>query len=223
MNPAPWAGALPAFLSRRRTWLRLFFVFSDFLLASFRPVLLESLPPSKGSSGPLFLGPETSCDVESNRSQVDMGGTGSSGALWGGSCMPPEGEPLQGMLASMSPSGNEDKPLALEGCQRHLCRLHLEQGANQPFSGQGPDLPPPLSLSHLPCPKATCSLCTHTHVSTCAHKSSWFREGRDSLQRDRVSPSVILFLWFSFQAVTVNLFYLSLCKSLCRIKPFTSF
>lgn len=108
--------------------------------------------------------------------------------------MPPEGEPLQGVLASVSSSGNEDNPLALEGCQHHLCRLHLEQGANQPFSGQGPDLPSPLSLSHLHRPKATCSLCTHTRVSTCVLKSFWFGEGRDSLQRDRVSLSVILFL-----------------------------
>lgn len=50
-----------------------------------------------------------------------------------------------------------------------------------------------------------------------------FPKGGDRWQRDRMSPSVILFLWFSFQAVTVNLFYLSLCKSLCSIKPFTSF
>lgn len=40
--------------------------------------------------------------------------------------------------------------------------------------------------------------------------------------RKQDERSVILFLWFSFQAVTVNLFYLSLCKSLCRIKAFTS-
>lgn len=132
-------------------------------------------------------------------------------------------DPLQGTSASVSRSGNEDNPLALEGCQRHFYRLHLEQGANRPFSGQGPDLPSPLSLSHLPPPEATCFLFTHTCVSKCAHMSSWFGDGRGSLQRDRTSPSVILFLWFSFQAVTVNLFYLSLCKSLCRIKPFTSF
>lgn len=50
-----------------------------------------------------------------------------------------------------------------------------------------------------------------------------FLKGGDRLQRSGKSWSVILFLWFSFQAVTVNLFYLSLCKSLCRIKPFTSF
>lgn len=61
-------------------------------------------------------------------------------------------------------------------------------------------------------------------VCECAHRTSWFSEGKgDRWQRDRMSPSVILFLWFAFQAVTVNLFYLSLCKSLCRIKPFTSF
>lgn len=82
----------------------------------------------------------------------------------------------------------------------------------------GPDLPPPWSLSHFssPAPPGHLSLLP-------TYRVLGFRKGGDRLKRDRMSPSVILFLWFSFQAVTVNLFYLSLCKSLCRIKPFTSF
>ena len=118
---------------------------------------------------------------------------------------------MQGMPAGVSSSVDGDSPLALEGCcEHHLYGLHLKQGTRQPFPGQGPELPPPLS----PC---------HAHMSMCVHRTSGFRKGGDRWQTDRMSPSVILFLWFTFQAVTVNLFYLSLCKSLCRIKPFTRF
>lgn len=197
------------------------------------------LPPSRGSSRPASRAPKPRAlgalkdhDVESDRSQVDVGeGLGPLGT-WGCLLLPGGGIPAMDMSTSVFPSVNEDTspptPLALEGCSGHLLqallgtgsRLALSRTAARPASS-----PVPL---HLPPPEATCSLCPHPHprlprVRARAYMSSRVWEGRGGWQRDRTSPSVILFLWFSFQAVTVNLFYLSLCKSLCRIKPFTSF
>lgn len=109
---------------------------------------------------------------------------------------------------------------ASEGCRAitcmgmaRPCRLCLGQ---LPSQDRGrPVLP--LSLSHTPTlPQATCFLYPCVSVGT-----PGLEKGGDRLQRQD-ERSVILFLWFSFQAVTVNLFYLSLCKSLCRIKAFTS-
>lgn len=57
VGPALRVGASFTFFPRDEL-ARGFLVFSDFLSAGFSPVLLESLPHSKGSSGPLSLGPE---------------------------------------------------------------------------------------------------------------------------------------------------------------------
>lgn len=105
--------------------------------------------------------------------------------------------------------------------EHHFPRLHLEweplanpsTGSRSPFS-----CPAPTPLTP-PWPPAPLCPCEHVHMCTCG----LLVFGREwGWVVGRQSPSVILFPWFSFQAVTVNLFYVSLCESVCRIKPFTN-
>lgn len=136
--------------------------------------------------------------------------------------MPPEGEPLQGVLASMSPSGNEDNPRLWRAASITSAGYTWNTEPTSLFQDRGQTCPllcpsPTFIIPRPPAPFVPIHACPRV----CARASGLGKGG--TAWRDRVSPSVILFLWFSFQAVTVNLFYLSLCKSLCRIKPFTSF
>lgn len=107
--------------------------------------------------------------------------------------------------------------LQLEGKELTLCRAATRPDPQLHLGLRDASVPALVSVPLLT-DKATTVSCPLDHVGP-----PGFLEGGDRLQRSGKSCNVILFLWFSFQAVTVNLFYLSLCKSLCRIKPFTSF